>query len=196
MRSNGRLISGTAARGAFICLALMLVATPAWAQEVDPYSSDPVDLIAYRDETRVYSSGTDLWEVWVCDVPDGSVGVTPSGVVSTLESTVRPYFEAISVGAYSPRFQFGGSVTASAASGWPGQPFQLQDECENLVAQSSDGGAEGALVVVDVDYSGGYATPGVTCFAGACPATFPGNARVAVVGAGAVATINGVPLRS
>ena len=87
----------------------MLSAVPASAQKVDPYASDPVDLIAYRDETRIYSSGADLWEVWVCEVPNGSIGVTPSGVTTTLESTVRPYFESISGGAYSPRFQVGGS---------------------------------------------------------------------------------------
>lgn len=168
-------------------------AAPAFAQEVDPYLTDPIDLIAYRDETRVHSSGTDLWEVWTCDVPDGSVAISANVAVSIFESAVRPYFEGISGGVYSPRFRVGGAVVASQVSGWPGQPFSLQGECEALVAGASPGGAEGAIVVVDADYSGGYATPGIACFGGSCSQTFPGNARIVVVGAGAVATITGIP---
>lgn len=176
--------------GLLACFALAL---PARAQTSDPYQSDPIDLIAYRDETRIYSSGIDNWEVWVCDVPDGTVSVTASAAVALFDSTVRPYFEAISGGAYSPRFVAAGRVVASQPSNWPDQPFRFQSECESLVRNGTAGGSEGAIIVVDADYTGGYATGGVPCFPGSlCAGTYPQNARLAVVGGSTAATVGGV----
>ncbi|CAN5211175.1 hypothetical protein BH18ACT5_BH18ACT5_12990 [soil metagenome] len=190
MRTRGR---SPLARWLAVFGALLL-ALPADAQTVDPYASDPVDLIALRDETRTYSSGADTWEVWVCAVPNGNVEVSPTGTVATLEASVRPYFESISGGAYSPRFRAGGTVTASSPSSWPDNPFVFQSECQDLAAQASTTRPEGLLVVVGVDYSGGYATGGFPCLPGAnCPVTFPGNSRFAVVGAATVTTVAGIP---
>ncbi|MGH8959068.1 MAG: hypothetical protein ACRDVK_10400, partial [Acidimicrobiia bacterium] len=176
--------------GVVVCFVLAL---PAHAQTTDPYQSDPIDLIAYRDETRTYSSGADNWEVWVCDVPDGTVAMTPEAVATLFDSSIRPYFEAISGGAYSPRFMAAGRVVASQPSNWPDQPFRFQSECESLVRNGSSGGFEGAIIVVDADYTGGYATGGVPCFPGAlCATTYPQNARLAVVGGSTAATVGGV----
>ncbi len=175
-------------------VGVLLGVVPASAQSVDPYASDPVDLIALRDETRTYSTGADTWEVWVCQVPNGIVSLTPATVTSTLEATVRPYFESISGGAYSPRFRAGGIITAPSPSAWPDNPFVFQTECEEGAFAATTSSPEGVLVVVNVDYSGGYATGGFPCFPRRdCSVTFPGNARIAVVGGGTVATIGGVP---
>lgn len=119
--------------------ACFVIASPARAQTTDPYQSDPIDLIAYRDETRTYSSGADNWEVWVCDVPDGTVAVTAAAAAALFDSSVRPYFEAISGGAYSPRFVAAGRVVASQPSNWPDQPFRFQSECESLVRNGTAG---------------------------------------------------------
>ncbi|MGH8925341.1 MAG: S-layer homology domain-containing protein [Acidimicrobiia bacterium] len=184
-RNNTRL--GVAV---FICLVLAL---PAVAQTTDPYQSDPIDLIAYRDETRTYSSGADNWEVWVCDVPDGTVAVTPAAAATLFNSSIRPYFETISSGDYSPRFVAAATVVASQPSDWPDQPFRFQSECESLVRNGSSGGSKGAIIVVDADYTGGYATGGVPCFPGSvCATTYPQNARLAVVGGSTAATVGGV----
>ncbi len=173
--------------------ACFVIASPARAQTTDPYQSDPIDLIAYRDETRTYSSGADNWEVWVCDVPDGTVAVTAAAAAALFDSSVRPYFEAISGGAYSPRFVAAGRVVASQPSNWPDQPFRFQSECESLVRNGTAGGSEGAIIVVDADYTGGYATGGVPCFPGSfCAGTYPQNARLAVVGGSTSATVGGV----
>lgn len=174
-------------------IACFVLAMPAVAQTVDPYQSDPIDLIAFRDETRVYSSGADNWEVWVCDVPDGSVAITPSAAAAVFNTAVRPYFESISRGAYSPRFQGVGTVVASEPSNWPDEPFKFQNECETLVRNSSLGTSEGAVIVVDADYTGGYATGGVPCFSGSlCVSTYPANARLAVLGGATAAIVGGV----
>src|SRR5688572_857593 len=103
----------------------MAVANPAAAQGVDPYASDPPDLIALRDETRDYSSGTDPWQVWVCDVPDGSISITPTQAVNILSGTMVPYFQAVSEHQYAPAFAAAGTVVASQPSGWPSDPFRL-----------------------------------------------------------------------
>ena len=180
-------------RIAVAMLASIALALPARAQTADPYQSDPIDLIAYRDETRTYSGGVDAWEVWVCDVPDGSVSVTAAAAAALFDSSVRPYFEAISGGAYSPRFVAAGRVVASQPSNWPDQPFRFQSECESLVRNGTGGGSEGAIIVVDADYTGGYATGGVPCFSGgSCASTYPQNARLAVVGGSTAATVGGV----
>jgi hypothetical protein len=177
----------------FSVLACLVVALPANAQTIDPYQSDPIDLIAYRDETRTYAGGLDNWEVWVCDVPDGTVALTPAATAALFESSIRPYFEAISGGAYSPRFVAAGKVVATQPSNWPDQPFRFQSECESLVRNGSGGGSEGAIIVVDADYTGGYATGGVPCFSGgSCATTYPQNARLAVVGGSTAATVGGV----
>jgi len=178
---------------ALLAAVVMSLSVPALAQTIDPYASDPVDLIALREETRTYSSGIDAWEVWVCQVPNGGVALTPAGVVSVLETSVRPYFESLSAGQYSPRFAAGGLVTAANPSSWPDNPFVFQTECEDRAVASATPGTEGLLVVVNVDYSGGYATGGFPCIGGPCPSTFPGNGRIAVVGGATVGSVAGVP---
>ncbi|MFN2485461.1 MAG: S-layer homology domain-containing protein [Acidimicrobiia bacterium] len=179
---------------AILTLAALLLATPAVGQSIDPYASDPVDLIALREETQTYSSGVDTWEVWICQVPNGTVPLTAAGVVATLEGGVRPYFESISGGNYATSFRTGGVVTASSPSSWPDNPFIYQTECEDLAAAAANPGAAGVIVVVNVDYSGGYATGGLPCLPGfLCSETFPANGRIAVVGAATVAVIGGFP---
>lgn len=173
---------------------LMVIANVAAAQPVDPYATDPLDLIALRDETRDYSSGTDSWQVWVCDVPDGSISVTPSQAVNILNGTMTPYFQGVSGNQYSPTFNAAGTVVATQPSGWPDDPFRLQTECENLVFAQAPRAQAGALVVVDVGYPGGYATPGYSCdVVGECPTVFPDNARMVVVGGGTLVSADGRP---
>ncbi|MGQ0848290.1 MAG: S-layer homology domain-containing protein [Actinomycetota bacterium] len=176
-------------------LLVLGVAKPAVAQEVDPYQTDPLDLIALRDETRTYSTGTDIWEVWICDVPDGSVAVTSGQASAVFAGSITPYFEAISGGIYSPRFVAGGTVTATSQSGWPANPFLTQPECEQLVAARAGGaGVDGVMIVTDAAYTGGYATAGFACLIGEqCPAFYPGNYRLAVLGGGVAVPLGGRP---
>lgn len=168
-------------------------AGPAAAAE-DPYAADPLGLVANLGQLRVDGSRPDTWEVWVCDAPDGAVDVDPASITATLSSSQPDYFRWLSDGRYEPRFVVGGTVTTSAASGWPDEPFRRQSECEQRVRGSAGGSAAGALIVVDVAYGGGYASPGVPCWTGQdCPKTYPANGRVAVVGAAAVVSVAGAP---
>ena len=180
---------------ALISCALLLVLAPLPAgAQTDPYSSDPLGLIALRDQTDTYSIGIDTWEVWVCDVPDGSVPITPTQAAGVLNGSVTSYFQLLSVNLYSPRFEAAGTVTASGPSQWPDNPFLAQIECEDLVSSRSARASEGAVIVVDAAYGGGYATGGLVCrVAGACQATYPANARVVVLGGEALVGFAGGP---
>ncbi len=177
---------------ALLSVALVATAAPAGAA-ADPYAADPVRLVAHLDQVRAHTGGTDVWEVWVCDVPDGDVAVSPSSAVTAL-SGQSAYFEWVSSGRYAPSFVAGGTVVSGTASRWPDEPFRRQSECEQRVRGAASGTAAGALILVDVAYGGGYGGPGVPCWADAdCPTTYPANGRVAVVGAAAVVPVDGSP---
>ena len=187
--------------GTLVALLLVMASLPASAQAdpalADPFASDPLGLISFKDQTDTYSVGTDPWEVWICDVPDGSVAVTPAQAAGVLNVTVKSYFQSLSAGQYTPMFSPAGTVTASAPSQWPSSPFLLQSDCEGRVADSAafDGtSSEGAVIVIDVPYSGGYATGGFVCrVVQGCPTIYPANSRIVVVGAEAIVGFPGSP---
>ena len=182
-------------RMSFIVVVLLAtVFAPAQVDaQVDPYAADPLGLIAHQDQVRGYSLGPDVFEVIVCDVPDGDVAVDPATAATAINDRLQPYFTWLSGGVYSPSFVPGPTVVASAPSGWP-ETIVLQSECEQLAAAASAGSANGALVIVDAEYSGGYATAGVICDpVEACPRTYPTNGRIMVVGASTVVATAELP---
>lgn len=185
---RSRVRGSTVKRAGFVAFlaATVLMAPSAASAQVDPYAADPLGLIAYLDQVRAYSVGDDVIEVFVCDVPDGDIQVNPATAAAAINDRLQPYFAWMSGGAYRPVFVPGSVVIASSPSGWP-DTLSLQPECEDLAAAASSGTAAGALVVLDVDYSGGYATAGRICEpVSDCALTSPANGRVMVVGASTV----------
>jgi len=62
----------------------LLVPAPASAAE-DPYAADPLRLVPFQDTAQqTYTSGTDVWEVWVCDVANWDSPVDLGSTVSAL----------------------------------------------------------------------------------------------------------------
>ena len=177
--------------GVFIAL---LMGFPMFASaQVDPYAADPLGLLAFTDQSRVYTSGTDVIEVFVCDVPDGNVSIDLTAAVADINAALQPYYTWLSGGLYLPAFVEGGTLTATSPSGWP-DAIVLQTECETLASLNGSGTAAGALVIVDADYSGGYATAGVACeVTSECPTTFPDNGRIMVVGGSTVVPSQELP---
>ncbi|MYB43919.1 MAG: hypothetical protein F4X74_03120 [Acidimicrobiia bacterium] len=107
---------------------------------------DPAGLIADHRFARAYSVGADIWEVWVCDVADGSLGIDVVSTVALLNGETTPYFAWLSEGKYRPEFVAGGTVGAD-----PGISSDHARDygCEGRVAEVSEGGAEGAVVILD-----------------------------------------------
>ena len=100
--------------GVALVLALagvVVVAGPVAAAEVDaPFDADPLGLIAHRDLSVEMATGTDLWQVWVCDTPGGDLSLDLAGVVALLEQHMVEYFRWMSAGRYELQFAAGGTV--------------------------------------------------------------------------------------
>lgn len=175
-----------------LVVGFVLEALPAIAT-TDPYGADPLGVVAYAEQVRVYTGAVDVWDVFICDTPDGTVSIGLDTALLILDQQVRPYFSWLSGTRYEPRFRAGGIFTTSSNSGWETDPFLRQYECEQRAAAMASGSAAGALVVVDVAYSGGYGTAGEACLVvSECASTFPANGRMVVVGAGTVVPVGGL----
>ena len=150
----------------------------------DPEITDPLGLVAGYELATTYSLGPDVWEVWLCDIPEGElfstdrdVRLNPDNYADAFTQRVGPWFAWQSGGAYEPVFRGGGLVTAPEA-----EPAQ----CEEAVAgaiRSND--ADGVLIVaaqLDPDTDGilGYAGCGLRS-----RRSWPDSGRSAVVYAGA-----------
>ena len=109
---------------------------------------DPLGLIADHRFARSYSLGTDTWEVWVCDVADGRLPVDAADAATLLNREITAYFSWLSGGRYLPEFVAGGVVEAD-----PTHESQRADdyECDEGVAEASEGGTQGAVIVLDKD---------------------------------------------
>jgi len=188
-----------------VLLASVLVASVAGAvgappaRAADPYAADPLHLVPFADTAqRLYTVGTDRWEVWVCDVPGWSAAVDPGTVAAGLNANVAPYFAWVSGGDYSPTFAAGGRVaSADAVSPDPARPESLAAPgCESAVSAAATSNPHGALIVLDGGFDEGYATMGAVCpeppFTG-CSTSYPANARTVVVGAATVTTTEPFP---
>lgn len=178
--------------GAALTAALLAIPGVAVAA-VDPFGADELDLIAYAEQVRAYSSGVDSWEVWVCDTSNGGLVLDPQTVTTLLNAELDPYFAWLSDALYRPVFQTGGTVSAGQTT-WPDDPFDMQSECRSRVQNATTGAASGVLIVVDAPYAGGFATAGVWCeISSECPTTYPANGRFVVVGGSTVTSVAGAP---
>ncbi len=112
---------------------------------------DPLGLVPNADFQRRYSLDSDTIEVWRC----GPVLASHTAIINHLDSTVVPYFAAISGGVYALTFGAGGDVPGPASS------------CVDQVAAASTSAPEGVLIIDDWTV-GGYASPGFVCSVGDC----------------------------
>ena len=157
---------------------------PDWYEE-NAYTFDPHGLISLLPWVSAYGSGTDVWEVWVCWTPGGTVANLhdPYRLTKWLneESEVIPYFRWLSGDRYRPTFKVGGEVTSSYFR----QSFRWED-CVDRVKAASQGGSDGALIIDTSSSEEGWAGPGEWCLADDCR-SFPTNDRWAIVGGDAFA---------
>ena len=107
---------------------------------------DPLGLIADHRFARSYTLGTDTWEVWVCDVADGHLPVDAADTARLLNREITPYYSWLSGGRYRPEFVTGGVVEADPTLE---SELALDYECEDRVMGASEGGTQGAVIVLD-----------------------------------------------
>ena len=89
---------------------------PAVKDQIDPYSADPLGLIAHTWYYRQYSLGATVWNVWFCDLPLGDAPIRPDVVEVLLNREVGAYFEWVSGGRYQPSFQVASSDMVAGVS--------------------------------------------------------------------------------
>ena len=80
------------------------------AGSIDPFLSDPLQLVMYADLHRFYSLGDPVWNVWSCDTPSDEVAIEPSRLVDRLNREITRYFDWLSGGRYRPTFRLAGTV--------------------------------------------------------------------------------------
>lgn len=174
-----------------LAVAFLLAVPGGVGAQDDPYAGDPLGLIAFAPEvSQAYTSGSDVWEVWVCETQWGPVPVDPTDAVGLLNSTVAPYFVWLSGSRYRPVFELGGVVQTPVPDPTGTGGAALED-CERRVAERSAGNSGGALVVTNTLLLGGYALSDHDCLmSGGCPTSFPANGRLVMVGGPALVAVD------
>jgi hypothetical protein len=78
----------------------------------DAYDDDPMGLVAFAPFVRLFTSGTENWDVWICRGAP-ALGLPRRLVAYHLNSTTAVFYSEISEGRYTPRFRAGGESSAS-----------------------------------------------------------------------------------
>lgn len=121
---------------------------PASAQGATVYDEDPLGLIAGYNVTTHYSlDRDDLWDVWICEVPEGTLEFSPEETVKTLHNTVGKYFDWLSEGQYRPKFRIGGLIRAESFDNWGGcnsPVYEMSNKMDSLNRP------EGVLIIVNM----------------------------------------------
>ena len=112
----------------------------------DPYQSDPLGLIAYAEAHREFTLSDEVWDVWLCDTPNGRLDLGLNNTVVSLNREVAPYFRWLSNDRYRPRFRYAGGIKGADGPGC------LEAAMAERAAASSD---NRVLVIQDIeDYIG------------------------------------------
>lgn len=134
-----------------MALAGLMFTAPA-ALAADDYAADPNELINHYDDVSRYSTGTDLWRVWVCDTAlDGNVGIV-ADAVDILNGEIADVYDWMSNGIYDIQFEAGGTVSVPTEDG---------DDCVQAVFDASTpSAANGVFIITDGPGWSGVASPG------------------------------------
>ena len=112
----------------------------------DPYQSDPLGLIAYAEAHREFTLSNEVWDVWLCDTPNGRLDLGLNNTVVSLNRKVTPYFRWLSNGRYRPQFRYSGGIKGTDGPGC------LEAVMAEPAAASSD---NRVLIIQDIeDYIG------------------------------------------
>lgn len=149
------------------------------------YTGDPLHLIAHAEFARAYSlpgSAGDRFEVWLCNTPwigyyseNPDHRHNPSNYADKFAAQVRPWFQWLSSGLYTPSFVSGGVVTVGLS-----RDYFLG--CYRKVLDRYSGGntdIDGVVIVVGV--SAGNSVAGQADCGYFSQRSFPDNRRAVLV---------------
>ena len=162
------------------------------ASVADPYSEDPLGLISHIDLSKDLATGTDRWQVWLCDLPTGHVQLNIETIVDQLNEHVADYFIQLSDGLYIPEFSDGRQVEGATPEQCVAAVAAAADEDRKADDADDADAPNGVVVVGDSAENTGFSTPGLFCTSGIprrvawCHDSYPDNEREVYVGGGSV----------
>jgi hypothetical protein len=133
--------------------------------------------------------GDDVFEVWVCDVPQDTTDpryfesglrlrLEPGMIAATLDRTVPEYWRAVSGGRYTPSFVAGSTHTMTAD--------ETANDCVAAAVRGADATSDAVLAVATAEHRpdavGGFGLPGTLCDTGT-DCSVHDTGRAAYVGA-------------
>ena len=162
------------------------------------YDDDPLGLIAAYNITTFFSlDRDDLWDVWICEVPEGTLEFSPEAAVRKFEEEIAPYFDWLSGGRYRPVFRVGGTIEASAFDNWAGCNEPVYEA--SLKMREGDR-PEGALIIVNMVTTASFGSFGAYTFPSPVEVridhgdtTYPANPREVYLGGQALAEPGTLP---
>ena len=162
------------------------------------YDDDPLGLIAAYNITTFFSlDRDDLWDVWICEVPEGTLEFSPEAAVTRFEDEIAPYFDWLSGGRYRPVFRVGGTIEASSFDNWGGCNTPVYEASLQMREQDRP---EGVLIIVNMVTTasfggfGAYRFPSpVEVEIGDGRVTYPDNPRDVYLGGQVLAEPGSLP---
>jgi len=146
--------------------------------ELGEFDADPLNLVAFAEDTRRYSLTNDKIGVYVCTWAGATGGVDLATVTAVLQTDVRDYFELISGGLYAPTFTARAVLNESH-----GVAANDDFSCGDLAIEGNAVAGDNAVIgVMDNFSNGGLGTSGSPCYGACAASSFPGNGRWTVVG--------------
>lgn len=182
------------------CLGLLLclvVVAPAWGadEDDDVYSDDPLGLVAGYNVTTYYSLDEDVWDVWICEVPEGRFDISADKTVQLLETKLAPYFVQLSGGRYRPTFRVGGVIEVEAFDNWGGCDRAVHEAAGQLDQNKRP---EGVIIIVNKPTWASYGSIGGVGYPSPVEVslgdtTYPDNLRSLYIGGEAVVDSSNLP---
>ena len=83
-------------------------------RKFDPYTSDPLGLIANYETSKRFTLGNEIWSVWICDKPSGEVIRNRYEIMALLNQDLANYYSWLSNRRYRPSFQYISTVKGSS----------------------------------------------------------------------------------
>ncbi len=160
------------------------------------YTDDPLGLIAGFNVTTHYSLDEDLWDVWICEVPEGTLDISLEETIDLLQAEMVPYFKWLSRGRYRPSFRAGGVIEAAAFDNWGGCTGPVNEASQRINPKDR---AEGAILIVNKVTTASFGGIGAIGFSSpvqvrlSFDTTYPDNRRDLYIGGQAVAEPGSLP---
>lgn len=161
------------------------------------YDDDPLGLIAAYNITTFFSlDRNDLWDVWICEVPEGTLEFSPEAAVARFEDEIAPYFDWLSGGRYRPVFRVGGVIEASSFDNWGGCNTPVYEASMELPEEDRP---QGALIIVNMVTTASFGSFGAYGFPSPVEVkiwgspTYPSNPRDVMLGGQVLAEPGSLP---